>query len=374
MKKIFAMIAIAGIMSGCGDRDASNTAASPKEAVTVAQTPVEGATYAGLKDTDILITVDGAAITKGDLENNIALRLLLHGNRRKNSMSEQEKARLELTFRSQAPAGLVHKAILEGYSSKSGLKPTDEAMRFFRDKAFKMYRKSSQKTYEDLKASLPPALQGILDSQIAMEALLSAVRDDEFAKRPMEISQETIDQRIGNIQKYNEIALATNALVFARATNVWEQILAGGDFTALAEKYTEDEDGKGEGGEWGLFELGQLTDDAEVVKLLREMKPGDISMPIEGDNGLMIMKLENVTDTEPPRYEISRIFFQLPEIFDIPAAEEMMAEEIKEYKTKILEERVRDLVIKAKIEYPYGKAILDEQLNPPSKNGQEVER
>ena len=369
MKKIFAAILVAGILAGCGERDAGGSSNALPE-----QTPVEGATYDGLKDTDAVIIVDGTPITKGELERSVALRVILQSNRRKSAIDDQERARIERTIRSQAPAGLVQMAAIEGYALKNGLAPSNESLAKYRERAFKMYRKAPQKGYDDLKASLPAELQEVLDSQIAMEALVAAIEEAEYEKSPLEIPEELVEERISTAERYNEIAQATNALVFARATNVWEEIRAGGDFAQIAEKYTEDDDGKGCGGEWGLFELGQLAGDDEVVRLLKEMKPGDFSPPIEGDNGLMIMKLMNVTDTEPQRYEISRVFFQLPEFLEIPTAETVMAEEMKEYRAKLLNERIRDLVVKARLEYPYGKQILNEKLNPPANRGQEADK
>lgn len=64
----------------------------------------------------------------------------------------------------------------------------------------------------------------------------------------------------------------------------------GADFVALANDYTEDPSGKGQGGKLGTFPRGRMV--PEFDKPVFEMKPGDVSDVIETGFGFHIIKRE----------------------------------------------------------------------------------
>lgn len=74
-----------------------------------------------------------------------------------------------------------------------------------------------------------------------------------------------------------------------KADDVRKQAVNGGDFAALASKYSDD-DSKSQGGELGDFGRGEMLD--PIQNAIDQMKPGDISEPIRTDHGFHIVKLE----------------------------------------------------------------------------------
>lgn len=74
-----------------------------------------------------------------------------------------------------------------------------------------------------------------------------------------------------------------------KAGTVYQQIKAGENFAALAQKHSEDPSGKA-GGDLGFIKKGQMA--KEFTDVLSQMKAGDISQPFWTDMGLHIIKLE----------------------------------------------------------------------------------
>jgi peptidyl-prolyl cis-trans isomerase SurA len=75
----------------------------------------------------------------------------------------------------------------------------------------------------------------------------------------------------------------------AKADEVRKQAVNGGDFAALARKYSDD-DSKSQGGELGDFARGEMLD--PIQQAIDHMKPGGISEPVRTVHGFHIIKLE----------------------------------------------------------------------------------
>ncbi len=74
-----------------------------------------------------------------------------------------------------------------------------------------------------------------------------------------------------------------------KAEDIRKQAVNGGDFAALARKYSDD-DSKNQGGELGDFHRGEILD--PIQNAIDQMKPGEISEPIRTEHGFHIVKLE----------------------------------------------------------------------------------
>ncbi len=73
--------------------------------------------------------------------------------------------------------------------------------------------------------------------------------------------------------------------------------LSGEDFSELAKKYSEDETTKGKGG----FLMWAATDELpeDIREIVKDMKPGDISEPIDSENGYHIVRLDERVEGGP---------------------------------------------------------------------------
>lgn len=78
-----------------------------------------------------------------------------------------------------------------------------------------------------------------------------------------------------------------------KAEGIVAEAKAGSDFASLADKYTEDPAGKGNGGYLGEFTRQKM--EKPFSDAVFSMKPGEVSNPVKTDSGWHIIKLESVS-------------------------------------------------------------------------------
>ena len=187
-----------------------------------------------------------------------------------------------------------------------------------------------------------------------------------MARSPTNLPPEAIQRELADMRAYNAVMAQTNTLIYARATNVWNQLKAGGDFKALARSHTEIPDEVAEDGAWGMIDDSFLRDDPALLAALKNLKPGEFTPPVEGDNGLMIARLD--ARDEDGSYSVSRIFFRLPLMIDYPTAEELVATAKAAHAKNLFDDLVRRLRATAKVAYPHGKDLFTRRMSTtPSK-------
>ena len=85
-----------------------------------------------------------------------------------------------------------------------------------------------------------------------------------------------------------------------KAEEVLAKVRKGEDFAALAKQYSDDPGSKDKGGEY-TFGRGQMDPDFE--KAAFNLKPGEVSEPVETRFGYHIIKLEDTREAKFPAYE-----------------------------------------------------------------------
>lgn len=200
------------------------------------------------------------------------------------------------------------------------------------------------KSTSAIKEKLSPRQQALLDKDIDDLLLVQLARNDARKKAACCVTDEKVDDAIARYRRANEIAAQTNLLVYAHATNIWNRLVSRElTFEEAAADYSEIEDESGDFGDWGTFSASAFNNDGDrsFYKLLKTMKVGTFTPPVEVDNGLCIVRLDGVAasssanapePSEQPEegnsplmgdVKLSRIFFRLPVIWNIPPREEM---------------------------------------------------
>ncbi len=77
-----------------------------------------------------------------------------------------------------------------------------------------------------------------------------------------------------------------------KADKVYQELKDGGDFSKLAEKYSEDDGNKDKGGDLGYFAQGDMV--PEFEKVVFAMKKGDVSKPFKTQFGWHVVKLDDI--------------------------------------------------------------------------------
>jgi peptidyl-prolyl cis-trans isomerase C len=88
--------------------------------------------------------------------------------------------------------------------------------------------------------------------------------------------------------KPEEIAAAK-----AKAEGIRKEILAGGDFAQLAEKYSDDQGSKSRGGDLGFFTKDKMI--PEFSQTAFGLKKGEISQPVKTGYGFHLIKVNEAT-------------------------------------------------------------------------------
>jgi peptidyl-prolyl cis-trans isomerase C len=87
----------------------------------------------------------------------------------------------------------------------------------------------------------------------------------------------------------------------ARIEGILVELKKGGDFAALAKKFSEDQGSAGKGGELELFHRGQMVPPFEEAAF--KLKPGQLSDVVETPFGFHVIKLEERLSTQKLPYE-----------------------------------------------------------------------
>ena len=324
---ILAAVVSAGILVGC-DKGASTL-------------PSKGA----------VVVVGSHTLTDEMVKSRVALMQTLR-LRKNPKMTAQDLGKFREMMTKSYPQFFVANAVQEDYAAKEGLKIPEAHIATNRQTVFRAYRARGEKTYDDMLKNLGESAAE-LESQVRSEALAAEVKAHFLKLEPPDIKPDYADKEIAKMLEQNRIMALTNTLIFARATNVWEQLRKGGDFAALAEQYTEIAAEKEDKGYWGTFDKDQLSHEPALVRFGRKAKPGEYTAPIEADNGLMILRLNEREKDEAgvEQFNFSRIFFLLPEFY-LPAPKDAILRAARErYANALYDRKLKGLINAAKPVY-----------------------
>lgn len=292
-----------------------------------------------------IVSVLGRTLVKADVERKAKMFETVIRHRTPKAQREMVEGALDSLFR-RYPATFVRTVVLDDFAKKNKIVVSDEVLKNYQDMAFRRYRGKNDKGFADMSKALGE-FSADLDEQVRSEALGRAVRDYWAKLYPTNIPDSYVDQQLENFRLYNENVIKTNILVFARATNVWEQLKSGASFKKMAVKYTELEEDRETEGFWGAIDSRQITDEPELIAWCKKLKVGEFSPPFEGDNGVMIIRLEDVQD-EGHEFHLSRIYFMLAESRTPAPRERILEAAYEKYADRLFESKLTELIKAAK--------------------------
>lgn len=322
----------------------------------------DGVALGRLRPSDVVVSVNGASLTKSALLARVGTMDALRRRRRPNVKVKDETANRLSLCRAYEPL-FVEQALLEDWAKRENVAIPPATLKEHERRAFRNLRTKADKSLEDL-FNVPGVAADELRGQIRGEALRKAVADALVAKNPTNLPPDFAQRELAGIRAYNAVMAQTNALVHARATNVWNKLKAGADFVATAKTFTEVPEEAEDNGEWGTLDDQFLADDPALLAAIRNLKPGEFTPPMEGDNGLMIAKLDG--RTEDGSYELSRIFFRLPLMVEYPTPEEIVATARETHRRNLFDELLKRLKATADVRRPHGQDLF-KPPRPPAR-------
>lgn len=265
----------------------------------------------------ILVKVNGEILTKTELEQRQISVL-----RQRNPQALQDDAGLKQALQEITPGLLVDtvdEMLLVQRGRELGYKMSDEQFRGILDNIKKENKLETEEkflaalkqegmTVDDLRRSIERRM--LIDRVQQIEVMQKVGITDEEAKNyyaahPDEFrSQSTVTLReilvsvpVGDDKSIN-VAQDEEALAKAEAARA--RITAGEDFGKVAAEVS-DAASKANAGLIGPINRNELA--PALVKLLEELKPGDVTQPLRGPRGYQIIKLESVSTSEVQPFE-----------------------------------------------------------------------
>ena len=367
--KTLALVFLAFV--GCR-RDASETAEGaalppPQKSASAASTTRKAASKAA-SDSSVVVCIDGQPLTRRDVVRNGKVMLTLNMNKMRRTKIGKKDWEYLLRYCAEAAKREVGRAAVRRYLADHRLTPDSNVVARLTRAFARRYGVKSKKlkrwhTVDDLKYMLGTNAFRV-DAEIRDRVDYATVTNAILAANPVVVTEPMIQKRLKEIADYNARAEATNAVVFARATNVWQKIVGKEiTFEDAAKAYSEDAY-LAYGCEWGLFTREQLSDEAEVLKLLPTLKVGDVTPPVESDGGLAILRMDASDD--PDNVAFSRVFFRLPMFYtqETPAEARTVLKE--ELSRELISETLKDVASKLKIEYPDGTNVFSSAALTPA--------
>lgn len=351
------------LVSGCGREqtvvsEPQETKAPAKNAARIeAASPFNPDEYG---DDAVLVRHGVREFTMGEARELAHLRAALA---RISSPNISAEAKLEESYLprilASIPYGFPRDCAIAAFAEENGIAATDGDVETMRKNAMQGAGQDFI-SWGAFERKLSAEERKTLDDRVKIEALTEAVRRWHAANNPAQVTDEELAEFRRRQKEYNAMAAATNDLTFAQATNVWNEIMGGLAFEDAANKYSTDEN-ETEDGEWGDFRLDFFNDEPELKALVATLRPGDITPPVEGDNGLMILRLDDKREEGgQAQYSLSRVFFHLPEFYP-ELDDETFAKEIRAARqNRVFEEFIGELTKKLPVTYPAGERIFDE--------------
>ncbi len=340
MKKLVYAVFVAVLMVGCGENNAEQGKHNPQDSVlsTNAVTDV---------DKDLIVSFDDVKFLEPELARQIALRIEVESVGR--SLSDISKKNLETRLEQQAPYNFVNGQLLFAYGKDHGITISDEEVAKHCREVAKGYNSPDLNSFL---ANFSPLSQALFKSMVKEEALKAKIRAFILNSVDKNVSEEEIANQYARLDRINTNGAATNAIVFAKATNVWQRIVASQlTFEEAVEDFTEDVS-KERDGYWGRFTADDLAAEPELYTKVSLAAEGAVLPPIECDNALCIVKLDSKTvEDDEPVYILSRIVFRVAEIFQVPTKEELVDMILEARSEAAMEAALTPILRKTKIRY-----------------------
>ena len=310
--------------------------------------------------------VNGEKITKRDFETLMFLKdkIWRLGQNLPLEITEDEVPVLTANAGPSIIMELIHRTMFRQYAKEIGAVPKGEAVRACEKGLLKAINRSND-TISGL-AVMIGGREGEIFRQIPyMDARDAVLRQSVTTNDLDSVSDAEIERRLAYVEKFDANADAQNDKARKRLLEAKARILAGASFAEEAKKIADTVNPQ-YGKAWGDFEIQEFPADEELHKWLLTAKAGDISDPVDVEDGLAIVKvLDKHKGAAPPGHEPPDAFTLVR--CTVKACEKMRYQDREEMSRQLLlwkrEDAQRKLGMmltgRAVIEYPNGTNLFD---------------
>ena len=254
-----------------------------------------------MKPDDVIVIVNGDKLTKRDFDALMRVRTAIFQLQSKIDIEDVDGAPVqEFALNNQfgIVPELVHHKLFAQYAAEKGIVPSDDAVAAARER----FAGNVLRRVDEL-GRLADRLggeAGRLFLQIPYVDAQDALLRQSMATNDLNtVSDEEVSVAQSRIAEWDKNADRNNEESKKRLSAARAEIDAGGDFAEVTRKYAQvsPEHGKA----WATFELGELPQDEDLYKWLVTAKAGDVSPPLDIDDGIAIVKLVEIGKGEAPQ-------------------------------------------------------------------------
>ena len=374
MRKLASLLCLCALtlfIVGCSDNEGKGAASArsvSKATQLKSQFPVDN-----LAPTTVVMLVNGCAVTQADYAGWYRLRERIYrvtNKLAKNEMSDRTRAFIREN-RSRVVGDLLRRELMRQEAERLGVVVTEESIR----RMEKRFMSSIGHAGEPF-SKAEKIFGG--DAESLRKAIYMDVRDGLCLEKAStndlnKVSEKEIDDYIASAKKANAEAERKMAEQRERALKVREEILNGGNFAAVTSNRADI--AKGDGTIWLTCTFAEAMEENEkLAKWLVTAKVGDISEPMDFEDGIAIVGLRHVFTEEDPEegkepekeYDLVRCTFTAYDLIEgLDERKGIESEMLDERRQLAFRELGTRLTATAKVEYPLGTKIFSR--NRPKK-------
>lgn len=340
-----------------------------------------------VKAEDSIAIVNGVSISRSDYDKWVVLRSRVYSmaNASKSDNMKMSVADYNTATREVALNDLVRRELIRQECEKKSIVPTDADLAMVK-RQFMNGIRLPKVPFEKYIVTLPKVESEEIRKQLYADALgerfLKSWATNDFTK----VSDQEVSNRVSIVRESRLKVAVLNAESRKRAAAAKAEILSGASSfyevtTNRAEVFKE------QGQFWDIVELADLDPQTDLFNFLATAKTGDISDPLDFDDGIGIVgvllkeKEKEASEKEPPQtdaapqvyqYTLVRCMFNGYEPIDEPedfsSAKKLLLERKKKEAQQAL---VEELYKNARIEFPFGKNLFANRKNAKRKNAKQ---
>ena len=375
MKWLTFVSAAALFVAGCSD-DADKPAAAGKTASAPRTVVFKSPLNPAIKPEAAIAVVNGTAITRADYDRWIALRTRVYclANGIDPYKADKKVAKYNSTNANLAFIDIVRRELIRQECEKKGITASESDIKIMQKRFMKGIKKQNE-PFDAYCASLPQSEGDEIRRQVMADALGETYLTKWATNDIHHVSAQEVSNRLEYVENYQKSVDKMNEEAKKRAAEAKAEILAGASFYSVTTNRAEIF--KDEGKEWDVFELDEFEPEDDMFKFLATAKTGDISDPLDLDDGIGIVGVLDRSPGEPPddttpapdQYTLVRCMFNAYEPLDEPEDFEGMRKFLLDQKVSDAREAMmKELFASAQIQMPFGRRLFAQAKKGGAKN------
>ena len=322
----------------------------------------ENLDFPSLPTNAVLVTVNGRALTKAELERMADLQATLAGVANpdlKAEAIERLRAQMMPTLQRQ----FLSQALFLQAAEQARIVPTDDDVKTVQNEAVVNFGGGRIPNFSHFSKILTSDRLAALQRRIEVDAKILAYWRQRLPEA-FNVPKEEFEAVSNRVDRLNARSKELRDQQLSLANDIYAKLTNGADFAELAKKHSALKNEDDDGYLWGSFAPANIPY-PELIAVVGKLKPGEIASPAELDDGIHIIKLisregsgaDSVVALHPEEVTLGRIVLQLPETYEI-ASEAQIRRSWRRKKLQAAQPGwLKELQKNARIEYPSGTNV-----------------